>query len=88
MSFGKNKGYVLIRINDDYINDGDIEDEFKVYIEHPLRIMLAPKQYKCNSWKAVLDILIEEKVISDKTLCESVSFSAVDEFKLYENLWN
>ncbi len=84
MSFGNNKGSVLIRFSD----DGTTDDRFTIYIEHTLRIMFAPERYRCDSWDAVLDILVAEKVISDKTLCESVSKSVIDDFKLYKNLWD
>jgi hypothetical protein len=88
-TFGPNNGYLHIRTGDNLVDfDCFAEYKFLIYIEHTLRIMLAPARYECNSWDEVLDILVKEKVISNKTLCESVSFSTIDDYKLYENLWN
>jgi hypothetical protein len=89
VTFGPNKGDLLIRTGDNLVDfDCFAEYKFLIYVEHTLRIMLAPARYECNSWDEVLDILVKEKVISDKTLCESASLSTADSFKLYENLWD
>ena len=41
----------------------------------------------CKTWDEVLQELEDIKVIKDKRLCESISLSTIDSFKIYENLW-
>jgi hypothetical protein len=40
-----------------------------------------------DNWYSMLDALFRHGIITDKTVCESVRVSTIDEFKLYENLW-
>jgi hypothetical protein len=44
-------------------------------------------EFTCDSWRYVLNYLKSESLIRDVSICESASISTIDEFKIYEDLW-
>jgi hypothetical protein len=70
------------------------DDRYKATTNDKFRASLydsSSNSYPINqvfiNWNAMLDALLQQQIITNKSVCESVSLSTIDGFKLYENLW-